>query len=253
MKLVSRIDERIPIRTVFASTFFKEGLVSNVNRDETGIIEGLPEDGLMGALFRANPSALVISTGGTAKALDRVGYRVQEISDYTGWPEMMTGLVKSMQGKLYVGMLAHPHTESDATYMAEHGVLPIDMTLVNFYPFGDKMFDPKVRDDPRRIEILRQFMDVGGPTAVHTSRKGFLATAVTTRPEDYALFARDLEAMEGHVGLDARLVGMQHVSEDLEAYYSASNRFWSAVTSGDLRRTYDVVNPDGSVTPMGEE
>jgi phosphoribosylaminoimidazolecarboxamide formyltransferase/IMP cyclohydrolase len=248
IEYVREIDDFIKIQTVFATVTDKAGLVGNEKKDGSKI-EGLPEEGLLGLLFDINPDALVISTGGTAKLIADAGYNVMEVGEYTGWPEMATGLVKSMNPKLYVGMLAHQHTKSDADYMSKHNVPTIDMALVNFYPFQEAVADHPVKADPETkddqiaaIELIRQNMDVGGPTAVHTSRKGYLTTAVATRPEDYVRFAEDMKAHDGCIGLESRFIAMQHCSQDLSEYYAAISDFMDSITVDDVRKAYPRIN-----------
>ena len=166
IEYVKEIDDLVEVKHVFATATDKSGLVGNkkkVKKDGEFIevvMEGIPEDGLIGLLFRLNPDAVVISTGGTAKLIADAGHPVTQVGDYTGWPEMKTGLVKSMSALLYAGMLAHPHTKSDAEYMAKHKVPPIDMVLANFYPFDKAVEANPIEADPRAIELIRQNMDV---------------------------------------------------------------------------------------------
>ena len=245
IEYVEEIDDLIPVNHVFATATDKSGLVGNTRKDDS-VIEGLPKNGLIGLLFEVNPKAVVISTGGTAKLMRNAGYTVSEIGDFTGWPEMPTGLVKSMHPKLYAGMLAHTRTENDAAYMKKNSVPSIDMALVNFYPFEQAVKDNPLGANPLAFEIIRQNMDVGGPTAVHTSRKGFLGTAVTTRPEDYVEFAQDLREHEGKISLEARFEAMKHVSEDLAKYHESINRSMQAATLADVKAAYKVIhNPSG--------
>jgi len=236
IKFVEEIDDLIKIDHVFATATDKSGLVNNEG------VEDLPEEGLLGLLFKINPKAVVISTGGTARLISEAGYNVTEISNYTGWAEMETGLVKSMSPKLYVGMLAHPYTESDAAYMAKRKIPSIDMVLVNFYPFEESVSDNPLDVNPIGFEVIRQNMDVGGPTAAHTSRKGFLTTAVATRPEDYVRFAGDLVQYNGSISLKSRLEAMKHCSIDLARYHTAISTFMGDITLEDVKRTYPKIN-----------
>ncbi|MFH1501329.1 MAG: hypothetical protein ABIE22_05295 [archaeon] len=238
---VKEIDDLVPIKHVFATTTDKAGLTTN-QRSDGSTIPGLPENGLVGVLFGVSPNAIVISTGGTAEHIEKAGYKVIEIGDYTGWPEMETGLVKSMNPKLYVGMLAHPYTPSDAKYLTHHGIPEIDMVIVNFYPFQEAVSKNPKSADAAAIEIIRQQMDVGGPTAVHTSRKGFLTTAVATRPEDYAMFAEDLVRYNGQISIDSRLAAMKNASEDLADYFSAIRDFTRDLTPQDIRAAYPTIH-----------
>lgn len=239
--LVKEIDDLVKINQVFATATDKAGLVSNIREDKS-VIGGLPENGLLGILFSVNPNAVVISTGGTAGIIEKAGYKVVEVSDYTGWPEMVTGLVKSMDPKLYVGMLAHPYTKSDAEFMATQKIKPIDMVLANFYPFEDAVRNNPMDVNPEAFEIIRQNMDVGGPTAVHTSRKGFLTTAVATRPADYVRFAQDLSLYKGSISLESRTEGMKHATEDLYLYYKAIHEFMKDITVENVKAAYPIIH-----------
>ena len=245
---VNEIDDLVPMQTVFASATDKAGLLSN-RREDGKVIEGLPDQGLIGVLFDVNPDALVVSTGGTARVLRNAGYQVMEIADYAGWDEMDTGLVKSMQAKLFVGMLAHPHTPSDVAYMKKFKIPSVDGVFVNFYPFKQAVADCPIgtmveRDGEQvaALEAIRQNMDVGGPTAAHTARKGFLTTAVATRPEDYAMIARDLQRYDGRVSLATRFTAMQHVSDDLAKYHSAINVAMQGLTLDDVMAAYATIH-----------
>ena len=250
IEYVKEIDDLIKIQTVFATATDKSGLFGNRRKDES-IIAGLPENGLIGVLFNVNPDALVISTGGTAAQLQEAGYKVQEIGDFTGWPEMITGLVKSMHPKLYVGMLAHPYTASDAEYMAFHKVPSVDMVLANFYPFKSAvannplgtMIDIKGEEEPvAAFEVIRQNMDVGGPTGIHTSRKGLLTTAATTEPEDYVRFAEELKKYNGCISKGARLQGAKSCARALRAYHTAIDDFMQGITEEHLDKAYPIIH-----------
>ncbi len=254
IEYVKEIDDLIPIQTSFVTATDKSGLVDNINKKTGKIMPGIPDIGIIGVLFEENPSALVISTGGTAGLIEKAGLKVMPIGDFTGWPEMDTGLVKSMQAKLYVGMLAHKYTASDMEYMKKHGIPSIDLVLANFYPFQDAVtanYDvdeetgaiirPK-EGNPLAFEIVRQNMDVGGPTAIHTSRKGFLGTAVTTRAEDYARFINDLRKYKGRISRAARFEAMKHCSEDLAIYHMAIWKFMEDRKDKELDETYAIVH-----------
>lgn len=243
IEYVKEIDDLIKIQTAFVTATDKSGLVDNINKKDGSVLAGVPDNGIIGVLFEVNPDALVISTGGTADLIEKAGFKVMPIGDFTGWPEMLTGLVKSMQAKLYVGMLAHKYTESDLAYMQEHGIPSIDMTLANFYPFEEAVKENPLGENPLAFEIIRQNMDVGGPTSVHTSRKGFLGTAVTTRPaEDYAMFIRDLRKYDGCISLDSRVTAVKHCTKDLARYFDAIDAFMERVDTETVRRAYPVIH-----------
>lgn len=243
IQLVEKIDRNVKINTAFVTVTDKTGLINNKRKDGS-VIESLPENGIIGTLFELNPDAVVISTGGTAKLMREGGYKIMDVSEYTGMPEMGTGLVKSMHGKLYAGMLAHPHTPEDAQYVKEMGARWIDMVLVNFYPLEKAIAENPLDVYPRAVEIIRQNMDVGGPTSAHTSRKGFLSTALATRVADYAMFIEDMKRTGGHIGLESRLIGAQHASTDIAEYMKSAALFMNGITVKDLERCYTIIEGD---------
>jgi len=85
-------------------------------------------------------------------------------------------------------------------------------------------------------------MDVGGPTAAHTSRKGFLTTAVATRQEDYVIFANDLIKHNGQISLESRIKAMKNCSEDLYNYFKSINDFLQKITIKEIKRSYKTIN-----------
>lgn len=242
IKLVEEIDGLVEINTIFVSVTNKDGLVSNKNSGN-GPDWDLPPDGLIGQLVRINPKVLIISTGGTAELIEEAGYQVMEISKYTGWPEMETGLVKSMNPKLYVGMLAHPYTPSDAEYMTEFNIPPVDMVLVNFYPFQKAVEEnPISPENLQAFEIIRQQMDVGGPTAVHTSGKGFLTTAVASNIDEYSQFAADLQKFNGYISVDTRITAMKNATEALYQYHKAIRDFMKSTDNETIKKSYKIIH-----------
>jgi len=244
VELVEEIDDRLKIQTIFVSVTNKDGLVSNTIGDTNEVIEDLSADGIIGALVNANPDILIISTGGTAKHIEEAGYKVMEVSDYAKWPEMETGLVKSMHPKLYVGMLAHIYTKSDATYLKKHDIPPLDMTIVNLYPFEETVADNPLDANPQAFEIIRQQMDAGGINATHNSRKGFISTVVATSVEDYAIIVEDLINLGGKVSYATRFKLVQRCSEVLFKYFKAIYEFLKETTYEQALAPYKIHNTD---------
>jgi phosphoribosylaminoimidazolecarboxamide formyltransferase / IMP cyclohydrolase len=143
--------------------------------DKTGLVE-------LGQALSAQGVELV-STGGTAKALRHAGLLVKDVSDATGFPEMMDGRVKTLNPKVHGGLLA---VRDDAAHMAaaaEHGIGMIDLVVVNLYPFAQT-----VAKDAPRDEIIEN-IDIGGPSMVRSAAKNHAHVAIVTDPADYALVA----------------------------------------------------------------
>ena len=141
--------------------------------DKTGIVE-------LGQALAAQGVELV-STGGTATALRTAGLEVRDISDLTGFPEMMDGRVKTLHPKVHGGLLSVRTNPEHQASMAEHAIVPIDLVVVNLYPFAATVAKGADRD-----EIIEN-IDIGGPSMVRSAAKNHESVAIVTDPADYAL------------------------------------------------------------------
>ncbi len=125
--------------------------------DKTGIVE-----------FARRLAALsidIVSTGGTAKLLRAAGIAVRDVSDFTGWPEMLGGRVKTLHPKVHGGLLFRRGHAEDQRQVAEHGIAPIDLVVVNLYPF-----EATVAKTGLTAEELIENIDIGGPTMLRSDR-----------------------------------------------------------------------------------
>jgi phosphoribosylaminoimidazolecarboxamide formyltransferase/IMP cyclohydrolase len=149
--------------------------------DKTGIVE-----------FAKRLAALkieILSTGGTAKLLREAGVAVRDVSDFTGWPEMLGGRVKTLHPKVHGGLLFRRKHADDQKQAAEHGIAPIDLVVVNLYPF-----EATAAKDGLTAEELIENIDIGGPTMLRSAAKNFESVTVVSDPQDYARVAEELEA-----------------------------------------------------------
>ena len=140
----------------------------------------------------------LVSTGGTAKALRAAGLTVTDISDLTGFPEMMDGRVKTLHPKVHGGLLAVRDNPEHAAAMAEHAIAAIDLVVVNLYPFVQT-----VAKGAGRAEIIEN-IDIGGPSMVRSAAKNHAFVTILTDPADYAAFTVELEAKRGATGCEFR-------------------------------------------------
>jgi phosphoribosylaminoimidazolecarboxamide formyltransferase/IMP cyclohydrolase len=140
----------------------------------------------------------LVSTGGTAKALRDQGLEVREISDLTGFPEMMDGRVKTLHPKIHGGVLAIRDNEEHAAAMEAHGIGAIDLVVVNLYPFAQTVARGAGRD-----EIIEN-IDIGGPSMVRSAAKNHAFVAIVTDPSDYAELISALDANGGVTSLEFR-------------------------------------------------
>ena len=141
--------------------------------DKTGIVE-------LGK-FLSNKGVEIISTGGTMKALREAGVPVTYVSDVTGFPEIMDGRVKTLNPKIHGAILAVRSNPEHMQALAEHNITPIDLVVVNLYPFRETISKPGVTE-AEAIENI----DIGGPAMVRTSAKNFKDVVIVTYPRRYA-------------------------------------------------------------------
>ena len=171
--------------------------------DKTGIVEF--------ARALSNQGVEILSTGGTYRLLNENGINVREVSDYTGFPEMMDGRVKTLHPKVHGGILGRRGT--DDSIMGEHGILPIDMVVVNLYPFAATVADPNC-DLPTAIENI----DIGGPTMVRSAAKNHKDVAIVVNAGDYSAVLNEMQASGGQLSYDTRYGLMVKAFEHTAAY-----------------------------------
>src|SRR6059036_3919134 len=159
--------------------------------DKTGIVE-----------FAKRLAALkieILSTGGTAKLLRDSGVAVKDVSEFTGWPEMLGGRVKTLHPKVHGGLLFRRGHVEDQKQATEHGIAPIDLVVVNLYPF-----EATAAKAGLTAEELIENIDIGGPTMLRSAAKNFESVTVVMDPADFARVATDLES-SGETTLATRL------------------------------------------------
>ena len=140
----------------------------------------------------------LVSTGGTAKALREAGHAVLDVSDLTGFPEMMDGRVKTLHPTVHGGILAVRDDAAHVASMEEHGIGAIDLVVVNLYPFAATVAKGAARD-----EIIEN-IDIGGPAMVRSSAKNHAFVNIVTEPEDYAAVIAEMDGNDGATTLSLR-------------------------------------------------
>jgi phosphoribosylaminoimidazolecarboxamide formyltransferase/IMP cyclohydrolase len=176
--------------------------------DKTGLVE-----------FARKLSGLgieLISTGGTAKLLRDSGIVVKDISELTGFPEMLDGRVKTLHPKVHGGILHRRENPAHRTAVAEHGILPIDMVVVNLYAFEKTAAKPGVHFD----ELIEN-IDIGGPSMIRSAAKNFQDVAVITSPADYNEIAEELAKSGGELSIATKWRLAQKAFATTAAYDSA--------------------------------
>ena len=141
----------------------------------------------------------ILSTGGTAKALRQGGVPVTGISDYTGFPEMMDGRVKTLHPKVHGGLLGLRDNPEHVRMMEEHGIKGIDMVVVNLY-----QFEKTVAKEGVTLEEAIENIDIGGPSMLRSSAKNFKDVTVIVDPVDYDVVLKEMEGSGGETTLKTR-------------------------------------------------
>lgn len=186
--IVREVDDLVPIRRVLVSVWDKAGL-----------------EVLIPGLVEVNPEVRFYSTGGTYRVLEQIlggeqaAQRLMQVSDYTGQPETQGGLVKTLDFKIYLGLLTERHNPAHQADLARTGALPLDMVVVNLYPF-----EAVISQGTATVEEARAHIDIGGPAMLRAAAKNFLRVAVLCDPADYCPVLTLLRAQAGKLGLAQR-------------------------------------------------
>jgi phosphoribosylaminoimidazolecarboxamide formyltransferase/IMP cyclohydrolase len=158
----------------------------------------------------------IISTGGTAKALREAGIEVRDISDVTGFPEMMDGRIKTLHPRIHGGLLALRDNAEHVEAMREHGIEPIDMVIVNLYPFEETI----AREGVTLEEAVEQ-IDIGGPAMIRSAAKNFRDVAVVVNPVVYPVLVSEMRQNEGAISLAMRTWLVQQAFQRTADYDAA--------------------------------
>src|SRR6056297_990553 len=167
---VSRIDDHVKLRRALISVSDKNGL-----------------EALVPELLRLAPDMEILSTGGTYKKIagflpDGTASALVPVSEYTGQPETQGGLVKTLDFKIYLGLLTETYNESHQADLERTGAGPIDLVVANLYPFQQTVSQAGVT-----VEAARGNIDIGGPCMIRAAAKNFLRVASVVDPADYSL------------------------------------------------------------------
>ncbi|BCH21741.1 bifunctional purine biosynthesis protein PurH [Mesorhizobium sp. L-8-10] len=189
--------------------------------DKTGLVE------FAAALSHAGVE--LVSTGGTAKAIAAAGIAVSDVSELTGFPEIMDGRVKTLHPSVHGALLGVRGDPDHVAAMNEHGIAPIDLVIVNLYPFEE------VRHSGADYASVVENIDIGGPAMLRAAAKNHAYVAVVTDPEDYASVVNALEMNFGSLSLDFR--------KRLAAKAFARTAAYDAAISGWFAEALDVEHP----------
>jgi phosphoribosylaminoimidazolecarboxamide formyltransferase/IMP cyclohydrolase len=223
LNIVERIDDAVRVRHMLMSVSDKTGL-------ET----------LVPGLIAVNPDVRIYSTGGTFTAIgailgDRAKRNLVSVSDYTGQPEMQGGLVKTLDFKIYLGLLSETYNDAHVKDLARTGAVAFDMVVVNLYPFRQTVAKPDVTPEMARTNI-----DIGGPCMVRASAKNFLRVASVTDPADYDRVLKELKASRGTISLKTRFDLARKAFRHTGEYDRAIAGYFDGVTPEQVASGYSV-------------
>ena len=193
--------------------------------DKSGVVEL--------AQFLVSRDVNILSTGGTAKLLAENGVKVVEVGDYTGYPEMMDGRVKTLHPKVHGGILARRDLAHHTKAMQEHEIPPIDMVVVNLYPFAATVAKPDCTFDDA-IENI----DIGGPAMVRASAKNHAFVAIVTDTEDYAPIIAEMKANRASLSGETRLKLAKKAFAHTAEYDGMISTYLSSLDEAGGRRTF---------------
>ena len=184
---VEKIDDKVSIKNVLASV-----------ADKTDI------DYLVNELKAINANIRIFSTGGTYARIKEIlgeGYEknLKKVSDYTGQPEMQGGLVKTLDFKIYLGLLSETYNDDHNRDLKRTGAVEFDMVVVNLYPFKET-----IRREGIVLEDARANIDIGGPCMLRASAKNFLRVASVCDPSDYKQIIEQMKINDGALPLEFR-------------------------------------------------
>ena len=165
----------------------------------------------------------ILSTGGTAKLLKENKINVTEVSDYTKFPEMLDGRVKTLHPKIHGGILGRRDNPEHNETMKNHEIDPIDLVVVNLYPFEET-----INQEGCTLEHAIENIDIGGPAMIRSAAKNYQHVAVLTNPKDYKSFTDEINKNQGSISLDLSFSLAKKAFEKTSAYDSVINNYLSS-------------------------
>lgn len=221
INIVEKIDNLVTVRHVLVSVSDKSGL-----------------DTFIPQLVGINPDVKLFSTGGTFSRLqeilgDAAGSRLTQVSDYTGQPETQGGLVKTLDFKIYLGILTETYNEAHQGDLKRSGSVPLDMVVVNLYPFKETISKPDVT-----IEAARGNIDIGGPCMIRAAAKNFIRVASVVDPSDYEMILSELKEHHGAIPLNLRYRLARKAFDHTAVYDRTIADFLSSKAFADVEGCY---------------
>jgi phosphoribosylaminoimidazolecarboxamide formyltransferase/IMP cyclohydrolase len=196
-----------------------------MSKIERAIISVTDKSGIVGlANSLSGLGVQILSTGGTARALREGGLSVTDISDYTGFPELMDGRIKTLHPKVHGGLLGLRDNPEHVEMMKAHGIKPIDMVVVNLY-----QFEKTVAKEGVTLEEAIENIDIGGPSMLRASAKNFRHVTVIVDPADYEIVLQEMKKTGGETTLKTRFRLARKVFQLTHRYDGAISQYLETV------------------------
>ena len=223
INVVGKIDEAVKINNVLLSVSDKKGLDLFVPR-----------------LMQINPDIQFLSTGGTFQRLKEIlGEKssacLRQVSEYTGQPETQGGLVKTLDFKIYLGLLTETYNDAHQGDLSRTNSVPIDMVVVNLYPFKETISREGVTPEQARGNI-----DIGGPCMIRASAKNFIRVASVVDPGDYDMIIMEMEKNAGFTSLDLRFRLAQKAFGHTAVYDRTIADFLASKSQAEVSDCYEM-------------
>jgi phosphoribosylaminoimidazolecarboxamide formyltransferase/IMP cyclohydrolase len=222
INVVEKIDDLVKVRHILVSV-----------SDKSGLDEFIPQ------LVKINPDMKIFSTGGTYGRIKEIlGSKAEscltQVSDYTGQPETQGGLVKTLDFKIYLGLLTETYNDAHLADLKRTHSVPIDMVVVNLYPFKETISQPGVT-----VEQARGNIDIGGPCMIRASAKNFIRVASVVDPSTYGTIVSEMRANDGSISLELRFKLAQKAFDHTAVYDRTIADFLAAKTFDKVKECYD--------------
>ncbi len=224
VNIVDRCDDVVYIQRVLISV-----------SDKMGLEELIP------GLIEINPNVHFTSTGGTFNRIAQIlgsqatHHYLTKVSDYTGQPETQGGLVKTLDFKIYLGLLTETYNSSHQTDLTRTGALPLDMVVVNLYPFQETIAREGVT-----LEHARANIDIGGPCMLRAAAKNYLRVVPVVDPTDYPALIHELQVSGGSLNLGSRFNYARKAFAHTAQYDTAISEYLSKQNSDTVRELYTL-------------
>ena len=223
INVVTRVDDLVKVQNILVSV-----------SDKSGLEQFIPE------LVEMNPEIQIFSTGGTFGRISEIlggsdGGRLMQVSEFTGQPETQGGLVKTLDFKIYLGLLTETYNDAHQDDLKRTGSVPIDMVVVNLYPFKETIAKPDVT-----VEQARGNIDIGGPCMIRASAKNYIRVASVVDPSDYGQILTVLKANQGSTNLDLRFQLARKAFDPTAVYDRTIADFLVSKEIDDVKNCYEL-------------